>query len=69
MHGGHIGIHFEKTFHKDVREVEQILWEKNCVKVWEFNFLSATFFCMSAILVAILKNKFYENVREVGQIL
>ena len=43
--------------------------EKNCVKAWEFNFLSATVFCMAAILAAILKNKFDENVREVGKIL
>ena len=69
VHGGHIGIHFEKHFTKMFVKSSRYCREKNCVKAWEFNFLSATFFCMSAILAAILKNKFDENVREVGQIL
>ena len=32
MHGGHIGSHFEKTVHKDVREVGQILYKKTVPK-------------------------------------
>ena len=69
MHGGHIGIHFEKTNLTKTFMKSERYCRKSCIKVWEFNFYQRRFFCMSAILAAILKNKFDEDVHEVGQIL
>ena len=67
MHGGYIGVHFEKsqTVHKDVHQVEHLLWKRNASKYVNL-LLNLVIFSM---LAAILKNKVYEDAHKVEQIL
>ena len=69
LHGGHIGGHFEKKSSRRCSWSRADIVGKKLCQNTRINFLPATVFCMSAILAAILKNKFDENVREVGKIL
>ena len=61
LHGGHIGGHFEKKSSRRCSWSRADVVKKNCVKIREFNFLAATFFCMAAILAAILEKKVDED--------
>ena len=60
MHGGHIGSHFEKNY-EDVRGVGQILEKKSMSKYENLIFYQRHFFCMAAILAAILEKKVDED--------
>ena len=69
MHGGHIGIHFEKHFTKMFVKSSRYCRTNIVSKYGNLMFYQRRVFCMSHILAAILKNKFDEDVRGVGQIL
>ena len=63
-----LGSIFKELVHKEVHQIEHLLRKRNASKYVNW-LLNLVIFCMVTMLVAILKNKFYEDARKVEQIL